>query len=69
MGSAMDLSLRFARHVANKKTTEDEGIREQEDPHHGLAPRHAKDLFVPRPILYKTLRSWSFFCSAIQYCF
>ena len=34
------------RHVADEETTEDEGIAEQEDPHHGLAPGHAKHLLV-----------------------
>jgi len=33
-------------HVGGEKTTEDKGIAEQENPHHGLAPGHAEYLLV-----------------------
>src|SRR5262249_36803877 len=27
-------------HIGQQKTAEDEGVAQEEDPHHGLAPRH-----------------------------
>src|SRR5437588_5022304 len=37
-------------HVRSEETGEDEGIAEQEDPHHRLAPGDRERLLVPRPV-------------------
>src|SRR3989440_7758645 len=45
-------------HVRSEETGEDEGIAEQEDPHHRLAPGDRERLLVPRPVGDDSRQAW-----------
>ena len=48
-------------HVTNQKAAENEGVADEEDPHHQLAPRHMEGLFLVRPVLHDALKVPGFY--------